>query len=223
MVANISSENLIDFCVYFSVRHCIGSTWLNNQDRYLFPNNGYTLDSVFKNDCFAYTLFHEQNGVAALNGVNNWIPFTEKEVNARDKFESNFMTNFIARKKTNIGSGGLHKQMLMLFEPEVEYQKKPMQFSAEAKAVFDAGRELWKYYHTVAGRDGACPVSTEYNVNASLYDIRAYFQGRNDKDKMNNTSEDTQYTELIGNLRDKLKILAKKIEPKVYEYEFLKI
>ncbi|MDR1783298.1 MAG: hypothetical protein LBR13_03455 [Dysgonamonadaceae bacterium] len=39
-------------------------------------------------------------------------------------------------------------------------------------------------------------------------------------------SEDTKsdnpaYNELIGVLRDKLKILAKKIEPKVYEYGFL--
>ncbi|MDR1553798.1 MAG: hypothetical protein LBS69_10105, partial [Prevotellaceae bacterium] len=60
------------------------------------------------------------------------------------------------------------------------------------------------------------------NVNASLYDIREYFQGRNDKGKMNNRSEDEKYNELIGNLRNKLKILAEKIVPKVYEYGFLK-
>jgi hypothetical protein len=40
---------------------------------------------------------------------------------------------------------------------------------------------------------------------------------------MNNSSEDETYTNLITNLRDKLKILAKKIEPKVYEYGFLKL
>jgi hypothetical protein len=38
---------------------------------------------------------------------------------------------------------------------------------------------------------------------------------------MNNKSEDEEYNELIGNLREKMKILAKKIEPKVYEYGFL--
>jgi hypothetical protein len=31
-----------------------------------------------------------------------------------------------------------------------------------------------------------------------------------------------KYNELIGNLREKMKILAKKIEPKVYEYGFLR-
>ena len=39
---------------------------------------------------------------------------------------------------------------------------------------------------------------------------------------MNTKSSDENYMALIGNLREKLKILAEKIEPKVYEYEFLK-
>jgi hypothetical protein len=86
------------------------------------------------------------------------------------------------------------------------------EFSAEAQAVFDAGKELWKYYHA----------QPQCNVNASLYDIKEYFQGRNDKGKMNNTSADEKYSELIDNLRNKLKILAGKIAPKVYEYGFLK-
>jgi hypothetical protein len=59
-------------------------------------------------------------------------------------------------------------------------------------------------------------------VNASLYDIREHFQGRNDKGKMNNKSDDETYNALIAELRSALKILAEKIEPKVYEYGFLK-
>ena len=35
-------------------------------------------------------------------------------------------------------------------------------------------------------------------------------------------SDDEKYTELIGDLREKMKTLAKAIEPKVYEYGFLK-
>jgi very-short-patch-repair endonuclease len=87
-----------------------------------------------------------------------------------------------------------------------------LKFSPEATEVFDAGRELWKYYHS----------QPNCNVNASLYDIREHFQGRNDKGKMNNKSKDESYMKLITNLRDKLKRLAQKIEPKVYEYGFLK-
>ena len=91
-------------------------------------------------------------------------------------------------------------------------ENKSLVFSEEATAVFDAGRELWKYYHA----------QKEVNVNGSLYDIREYFQGRNDKGRMNARSDDSNYTELISELRSKLTILADKIKPKIYEYEFLK-
>ena len=45
---------------------------------------------------------------------------------------------------------------------------------------------------------------------------------KNGKIQMKTDSTDKVYTELIRNLRNKLKILAAKIEPKVYEYGFLK-
>jgi hypothetical protein len=89
----------------------------------------------------------------------------------------------------------------------------PLVFSIEATTVLDSARELWKYYH----KQPNC------NVNASLYDIRQHFQGRNEAGKMNNKSTDEEYSELIGNLRQKLNLLADKIAPKVYEYEFLKL
>lgn len=75
-----------------------------------------------------------------------------------------------------------------------------------------ADRELWKYYHS----------RENINVNASLYDIREYFQGRDDMGKMNARSTDAHYTERIANLRQKLNALASKIAPKVYEHGFLK-
>jgi hypothetical protein len=39
---------------------------------------------------------------------------------------------------------------------------------------------------------------------------------------MNARSTDETYTKLIGNLRENLNVLAAKITPKIYEYEFLK-
>ena len=59
-------------------------------------------------------------------------------------------------------------------------------------------------------------------ANASLYDIKKFFQQRNANGKMNNKSDDEKYNELMGNLREALKVLAQKIEPKVYEHGFLK-
>jgi hypothetical protein len=118
------------------------------------------------------------------------------------------MTDFIA--------GTLKPLMVSesLFEKKETFNRHTaLKFSKEAKAVFNAGRKLWIYYH----KQPNC------NVNASLYDIREHFQGRNESGKMNNKSDDEQYMKLISDLRNNLKILARKIEPKIYEYEFLKV
>jgi hypothetical protein len=107
-----------------------------------------------------------------------------------------------------------HKNFKVTLFDQNSNEINPLEFSDEAKSVFDAGRELWKYYHSQNDID--------INVNASFYDIRAYFQGANDKGRMNARSEDDTYTKLIGDLRNKLSALADKMKPKVYEYEFLK-
>ena len=213
----ITIDNLIKSSIYFTVRKVIPADWLNDRDQFLYPNDSWKTDEEFQNDCFAYTLF--SNNISSKYGVNHWIPFTEYEVGAPDKFTSNFMTDFIAGKSSkseNIVSditlfyncspsdaGGYYSEKTKL---------KPRKFSKTAQNVFNAGKELWKYYLA----------QSKCNVNASLYDIREYFQGRNDKGKMNNKSDDETYNELIGNLRTALKTLAKKIEPKVYEYGFLR-
>jgi hypothetical protein len=204
----INSNNLIRICIYFTVRKSVEPTWLNDRDQFLYPNDGWKTDKEFQNDCLAFTLFN--NNIQSIQGINNWIPFTEQEVNSREKFESNFMSQFIKGKIKP------EKQSINIFsillEPDGDYII-PLKFSPEATEVMDAGRELWIYYH----KQPNC------NVNASLYDIREHFQGRNQAGKMNNKSDDETYTELIGNIRKKLKLLAGKIEPKVYEYGFLKV
>lgn len=202
----INSNNLIKASIYFAVRKCIEATWLNDRDQFLFPKNGWQSDLEFQNDSLTYILF--TNNIQCQYGINHWIPYTEQEVNAKAKFESNFMTDFIKGKiKKEISSE-------TLFEVEEIDESKPLVFSDEATAVFDAGRELWKYYH--AQND------VDINVNASFYDIRAYFQGTNAQGRMNVRSEDATYTKLISVLRNNLSVLADKIKPKVYEYEFLK-
>lgn len=105
------------------------------------------------------------------------------------------------------------EQTADLFAIPEESSSSALEFSEKAQAVFNAGKELWKYYHK----------QSQINVNAGLYDIREHFQGRNEAGKMNNKSHDETYMKLITELRESLKILAKKIEPKVYEYGFLKI
>jgi len=90
-----------------------------------------------------------------------------------------------------------------LFNEKKIQKNYPLIFSDEAKSVFEAGKKLWQYYHAQSATD----------VNASLYDIREFFQGRNDNGKMNAKSGDDKYNALIGELRSTLKVLALKIQP----------
>jgi len=200
----LSEKNIISAAIYFSVRHSIKATWLNDRDQFLWPTDVWQSDREFQTDCLAFTLFHSQNKITSKEGTNHWIPFTEREVNAQERFESHFMTDFIHGKLRP----GKDRE---LFGPET-HQPEPLSFSPEAQAVFEAGRALWKYYHS----------KPQVNVNASLYDIREYFQGRNAKGRMNAGSDDRTYMELIGELKNKLGLLADKIKPKIYTYGFLK-
>lgn len=184
--SHITKNNIIENIIFFSVRHCIEANWLNDRDQFLYPNDGWKEDMEFQADCLAFTLFHGQNRISSEQGINHWIPFSEQEVDAKDVFASHFMSDYI--------------------------KDKQIEFSAEAQAVFAAGKALWKYYHE----------QPQANPNASFYDIRAYFQGRDKNGKMNKDSADAQYMALIGSLRQAQKVLAVKIAEKVYKYGFLK-
>ena len=101
-------------------------------------------------------------------------------------------------------------------DSKLQDSKTPSSESNAARAVLDAGRALWRYYHAQPGA----------NPNASYYDIRLHFQGvkrtASGKEMMNADSPDATYTELLAKLRAAHKALARAIEPKVYEYGFLK-
>ncbi|KLI51626.1 hypothetical protein SZ41_00850 [Brachyspira hyodysenteriae] len=202
---HISPNNLIEVMIALSVRLCIDADWLNDRDQFLYPNSTWEEDTEFQNDCVAFTLFHSQNRISSEQGVNHWIPFTEAEVDAKDSFSSHFMTDFLSGKIKSSNSSG------DLFTSNTK-SSKPLKFSKEAKAVFKAGLSLWKYYHSF----------DLINVNASYYDIRAFFQKFNDKGRMNPTSKDETYNSLLADLKFNLDILAKKIAVKVYEHGFLK-
>ena len=193
-VTAITKNNFLTISIYLAVRHSIEATWLNDRDQFLYPNDGWQDDKTFQLDCLIYTLFHGQNRISSekdKNGsdlINHWIPFTREDVGCKSTFKSNFMNKFI-------------KSFL---------SETPM--SPAAKAVYDAGLELWRYYHA---QKGALP-------DASFYDIRKHFQGVDSKGHMKSDSEDSTYMDLIATLRTRQKALAKQIEVKVYQYGFLK-
>ena len=238
----ITASTLLQTAIYFAVRLSIAHSWLNNRDQFLYPLEGWQDDTEFQNNCLVFMLFHGKNRIVASAGSNHWIPFTEEEVEAKETFESHFMTDFISGR---CASGANTKyEVLGTTQSEEKKAKRrtgtlrdlaqelsfvptePLLFSPEATAVFDAGRELWRYYHA----------QPNANPNASYYDIREYFQGRKSvlgqdenatsapnsrKRRMNSKSEDAEYMRLLTNLKEAMEALRLQIVPKVYEYNFL--
>lgn len=219
----ITTKNIKEISIYLAVRHSIEATWLNDRDQFLYPNDGWKSDREFQNNCLVFTLFSNSNNIQSQHGTNHWIPFSEEEVGAQDNFESHFMHDFIMGKVKEEKPQQEGTIQDLFTEQEAQTPDgnsftptEPLKFSQEAQAVLDAGRDLWRYYHKQAGA----------NPNASYYDIKMHFQGtkttKSGKVQMNSTSEDATYNTLLADLRQSMKLLAAHIEPKVYDYGFLK-
>ena len=123
----VTAENLWQAAVVFSVRRLIKPTWLNDRDQFLQPSQ--PLSDEFKSDCLVWMLFNGSNLTAGADGLrwndrdwsltNHFIPFTEREIRAKARFESNFMVRYMAG----------------------------MVFSPAASAVLDEGRNLFQRFH----------------------------------------------------------------------------
>jgi hypothetical protein len=122
----ITPDNLWQAAIVFAVRRLIKPTWINDRDQFLQPTA--PLPDAFKHDCLIWMLFNGSNLTASANDLewngkkwsitNHFIPFTETEVGAPERFESDFMVRYL--------------------------EDKPL--SLEALAVLDAGRALWCAY-----------------------------------------------------------------------------
>ncbi|WRD08367.1 hypothetical protein E5K83_06895 [Helicobacter pylori] len=206
----IITTTILLVSVFFSIRHCIKHTWQNDRDQFYAPyDDAFQDDSEFKNNCLIFMLFHTQNRITTTQGTNHFIPFSETEVNAKERYSSHALLDFL--------KGGIKEEGDSLFLNDKK-ENKPLKFSSSASKVFDASREFYRYYHT---QDFT---NRPYNANASLYDIKEFFQGRNAQGKLNlpAKAKDEYYKQLYANLQDALKDLAKEIQPKVYEYGFLR-
>lgn len=218
----VTDKNIREVSIYIAVCHSVidcqnkEEKWLNDRDQFLHPNDGWKEDKDFQNDCLAYTLFSNYNNIQSSQGINHWIPFSEEEVGAQDCFDSHFMYDYINGNIKKQASCPVQLDAFGYAVPSSQEGSVKLEFSIEAQAVMNAACELWKYYHR----------QPDANANASYYDIRLHFQGtkttKSGKVQMRSESDDETYTRLLSTLRRLMKVLARKIEPKVYDYGFLK-
>ncbi len=197
----VTSDNLIKSCIYLAVRLIPEANWINDRDQFLEPNDGWQTDEIFQTDCLTYAIFNTKNNLRSSDGPNHWQPFTEKQLGLTNSFQSHFMTDFI--------EGKIYSNSAPTVFEETVHGK--LHFSQKAQAVFEAALPLWRYYF--AQKDS--------NINATYYDIREFFCGRNKNGTMNSKSIDNEYNLLHENLRRAHKDLGNQIEDNIYKYEFL--
>jgi hypothetical protein len=122
-------DNLERSAIVFAVRRLIKPTWLNDRDQFLQPSEPLT--DEFKADCLVWMLFNGSNLTAGADGlrwnnqdwslVNHFIPFTESQVGAKGRFQSDFMIRHMAG----------------------------LAFSPESQAVLKEGRKLWTRFQAI--------------------------------------------------------------------------
>ncbi len=225
----VISENLWQVAIVYSVRRLIKPTWINNRDQFLQPNA--PLSDEFKNDCLIWMLFSGSNLTASANDlewngkkwaiVNHFIPYTEAEVNAPGRFESDFMVQYLAERgypeipqiplsppfsKGEAGSGN---------SSVPHFEKGGLGgISSEAIAALDAGKILWQAYF--ANTD-VRTVRDELKLNrpdVGWYQIRNALKARN-------TSGDAAPVD-FSPFENAYKALGDKLRPQVFALGFLR-
>jgi len=155
----LNDVNLWQAAIVFSVRRLIKQTWLNDRDQFLQPTEPLTEE--FKSDCLVWMLFNGSNLTASADGlewndrqwsiVNHFIPYTEAEVNAPERFESDFMVRYMA----------------------------DLDFSEEAQAVLNEGKKLWRAYFSHTDVHTVRDELKLNRADVGWYQVRKALQARN--------------------------------------------
>jgi len=180
----VNADNLIQCAVYFAMTKILQPTWLNDRDQFLQPTGEITQE--FQNDCLVWMLYHNRNLTASANGllwnnrtwsiVNHFIPYTEDEVDAPGRFESDFMVQFIENRT----------------------------FSPEAQNVLDCGRDLWRVYFSMEDEYQIRERFKLNRPDVGWYQVRNALAARNDTGNYKKVCFETfeqAYTELTEKLR----------------------
>ena len=123
------------------------------------PPNRYPTN--LKPDCLIWMLFNGSNLTASANDlawngkkwsiVNHFIPFTEAEVGAPERFESDFMVQYLSDKT----------------------------LSTEAALVLNEGKKLWQAYFSQTDEHGVRESLKLNRADVGWYQIRKAVEVRN--------------------------------------------
>lgn len=199
----ITDSNIVSAAIYLTVRLCLPATWLNDRDQFLYPISRPITDTDNLLEARQEFLYESDDEFK-----NNCLIYTL--FHTQNRISSNDGTNhWIPFTEDDVGCVSAFDSNFM--SRFLAARNIPADLSPAALGVYNAGLAIWRYYHT----RGA-------NTNASLYDIKDFFKGRKDNGKMNNKSDDAEFNRLESELTVAMRELATEIEPKIYEYGFLR-
>lgn len=148
--------------------------------------------------------------------VNHFIPFTEEEVGAPDRFESDFMVQYLASLRGTKQSHNTSQQIASgnACSTKAENPRNDEHLSTEAQQVLAEGKKLWQQYFTTTD---VAIVREELKLNRAdvgWYQIRKALQARN--------SSGDYAPVNFKPFEEAYKALTEKLQPLVYELGFLK-
>jgi hypothetical protein len=154
----VTPDNLWQTSIIYTVRRIVRKNWLNDKDQFLIVND---LRVEFILDCLIWMIFNGNNLTASAddlewNGkkwsiVNHFIPFSESDVNATDRFESDFMVQYLSDKK----------------------------LSLESKQVLDESKKIWQAYFAHTDSKSIRDELKLNRPDVGWYQIRMAIQIRN--------------------------------------------
>ncbi len=196
---SITPEIFENSMVVHAVRRLPKANWINDRDQYMQPNKKLSKD--FIDDCVLWSLFSKSNETVSMRNVeykkntyqieNHFFPF-KKSIVKKWKISDSDISDTLASGEDRFVSEWLNNQSL----------------SAEAKAIIDIGREIYKFYF------GHLNIldTTKYKIqswDAGWWQIRSSLKDQN------------LGAEHLEDLKIKHDNLKEKLLPQVYSYGFL--
>ncbi len=196
---SVTPENFEKSMVVHAVRRIPKATWINDRDQFLIPQQ--ELSQEFIGDCAIWNLFSNSNQTAAM-----------KDVEYEDEtyqIENHFFPILVSELKTwTITDSDILLSLASVIDRFVAKWISEHKLSEEAKAVYEAGKEIYKFYFTNLNR-----------LNTHLAEIKTWDAGfwqikkvLHDRNLVHN---------LFKTLKEKHNILRDKLLPQIYDYEFI--
>jgi hypothetical protein len=196
---SVTPENFKKSMVIHAVRRIPKATWINDRDQFLIPKQ--ELSQEFINDCTIWNLFSMSNQTAAMKNIEY-----ENEIY---QINNHFFPFLLSELKIwKISDSDISLSLASVTDRFVAKWISEHELSPEAKEVYEAGKEVYKFYFANLNQ-----------LRTHLFEIKTWDAGLW---QIKNVLQDQNLArDLFKTLKEKHDILRDKLLPQIYDYEFI--